>query len=95
MHYLDHAATTPVAPEAAQAMLEVLTTQFGNPSAQYPLGQEAKSLVERCRSTVMHLDPAIKRFLNPQVYPVGMEQGLADLRQELARVERAGSGRKA
>ena len=52
MHYLDHAATTPVAPEAAQAMLEVLTTQFGNPSAQYPLGQEAKSLVERCRSTV-------------------------------------------
>jgi len=54
--------------------------------------QQAK---ERCRSTVMHLDPAIKRFLNPQVYPVGMEQGLADLRQELARVERAGSGRKA
>ena len=52
MHYLDHAATTPVAPEAAQAMLEVLTTQFGNPSAQYPLGQEAKALVERCRSTV-------------------------------------------
>ena len=52
MHYLDHAATTPVAPEAAQAMLEVLTTQFGNPSAQYSLGQEAKALVERCRSTV-------------------------------------------
>ena len=52
MHYLDHAATTPVPAEVAQAMLEVLTNQFGNPSAQYPLGQEAKQLVERCRATV-------------------------------------------
>ena len=41
MHYLDHAATTPVSPEAAQAMVAVLTEQFGNPSAQYPLGREA------------------------------------------------------
>lgn len=47
----------------------------------------------RCKDAVMHLDAAYKRFLNPQVYPVGMEQGLSDLRQELARVERAGSGR--
>ena len=41
MHYLDHAATTPVPAAVAQAMLEVLTGQFGNPSAQYPLGREA------------------------------------------------------
>lgn len=47
----------------------------------------------RCKDELMHLDAAYKRFLNPQVYPVGMEQGLSDLRQELARVERAGSGR--
>ncbi len=52
MHYLDHAATTPVPQEVAQAMLEVLTGQFGNPSAQYPLGQEAKALVERCRAVI-------------------------------------------
>ncbi|MGN0286168.1 MAG: nicotinate phosphoribosyltransferase [Atopobiaceae bacterium] len=53
--------------------------------------EQAKS---RCRDALMHLDPSIKRFLNPQVYPVGMEQGLSDLRQRLARTERAGSGRK-
>ena len=52
MHYLDHAATTPVPAEVAQAMMDVLTTQFGNPSAQYPLGQEAKKLTDRCRATV-------------------------------------------
>ena len=52
MHYLDHAATTPVPAAVAQAMLEVLTNQFGNPSAQYPLGREAKTLTDRCRATV-------------------------------------------
>ena len=41
----------------------------------------------------MRLDPSYKRFLNPQAYPVGMERGLADLRQRLARAEYAGSGR--
>ncbi len=49
----------------------------------------------RCKDAFMRLDPAIKRFLNPQSYPVGMEQGLADLRQELAIAERANSGRRA
>ena len=33
-------------------MYEVLTNQFGNPSSQYPLGREAKQLVEGCRATV-------------------------------------------
>ena len=31
--YLDHAATTPVCPAAAQAALEVLTEGFGHPSS--------------------------------------------------------------
>ena len=52
MHYLDHAATTPIPAQVAQAMMDVLTTQYGNPSAQYPLGQEAKKLTDRCRATV-------------------------------------------
>ncbi len=52
MHYLDHAATTPIPAQVAQTMMDVLTTQYGNPSAQYPLGQEAKRLVDRCRATV-------------------------------------------
>ncbi|MCH4054210.1 MAG: nicotinate phosphoribosyltransferase [Atopobiaceae bacterium] len=47
----------------------------------------------RCRDALMHLDPAVKRFLNPQAYPVGIEQGLSKLRTELAHREREHSGR--
>ena len=52
MIYLDHAATTPVPKAVADAMYEVLTTQFGNPSSQYPMGQDAKQMVESCRNTI-------------------------------------------
>ena len=52
MIYLDHAATTPVPKAVADAMYEVLTGQFGNPSSQYPLGQDAKQLVESCRNII-------------------------------------------
>ena len=48
----------------------------------------------RCREALMRLDPAVKRFLNPQFYPVGLETGLAKLRSELARSERKKSGRR-
>ena len=47
----------------------------------------------RCHNALMHLDPAITRFLNPQTYPVGLEQGLAALRRNLAAEERSGSSR--
>ena len=33
-HYLDHAATTQVRPEAAQAALEAMTEGWGNPSSR-------------------------------------------------------------
>ena len=52
MHYLDHAATTPIPAAVAQEMMDVLTNQYGNPSAQYPLGRQARQLVDRCRDTV-------------------------------------------
>ena len=52
MIYLDHAATTPVPRPVADAMYQVLTEQFGNPSSQYPLGREAKALVEEGRAVV-------------------------------------------
>ncbi len=52
MHYLDYAATTPVPPEAAEVMVRVLTRDYGNPSAQYGLGREAHSLVERSRAVL-------------------------------------------
>ena len=52
MIYLDHAATTSVPRAVADAMYEVLTEQFGNPSSQYTLGQEMKKRVELWRGTV-------------------------------------------
>ena len=52
MIYLDNAATTPVPAAVADAMYEVLTQHFGNPSSQYPLGREAKALVEEGRAVV-------------------------------------------
>ena len=39
MIYLDHAATTPLPRPVADAMYQVLTEEFGNPSAQYALGR--------------------------------------------------------
>ena len=52
MIYLDHAATTPIPREVADAMYAVLTEQFGNPSSQYPFGQDMKKKVEGWRKTV-------------------------------------------
>ena len=52
MIYLDHAATTPVPREVADAMYAVLTERFGNPSSQYPLGLDMKKQVEVWRRTV-------------------------------------------
>ena len=52
MIYLDHAATTPVPREVADAMYAVLTERFGNPSSQYPMGLDMKKQVEAWRGTV-------------------------------------------
>jgi cysteine desulfurase len=53
--YLDHNATTPLAPEAAQAMLPWLTERFGNPSSVHAAGREAKAAVEDARRSVADL----------------------------------------
>ena len=46
MIYLDYAATAPVPRAVADAMIEVLTERYGNPSSQYPIGAEIKKRVE-------------------------------------------------
>ena len=48
--YFDYAATTPVRPEAAQAMVEAMG-QFGNPSSRYPWGRQAAERVKGYRET--------------------------------------------
>ncbi|MHB1505651.1 MAG: cysteine desulfurase family protein [Sulfobacillus sp.] len=55
MHYLDHAATTPLDPRVKDAMLPYLDHAFGNPSSIHRLGQEAKRAVEAARRQVAEL----------------------------------------
>lgn len=51
-HYFDNAATTQVRPEAAQAALEAMTEEWGNPSSVYQFGGRAAALVKNCRRDV-------------------------------------------
>ncbi len=48
--YLDHAATTPVHPDALAAMLPCFGYHYGNPGSLYSLGKKAANLVEEARS---------------------------------------------
>lgn len=47
--YLDHAATTPVRPAAAEAMWPWLTTRSGNPSGGHTAARAARQAVEEAR----------------------------------------------
>jgi cysteine desulfurase len=40
--YLDHNATTPIAPEVLEAMMPYLTSDWGNPSSTYAFGSKLK-----------------------------------------------------
>ena len=53
--YLDYAATTPTDPNVVQAMLPYFHDAFGNPSAIYSYGQEAKNALEEARGKVARL----------------------------------------
>jgi cysteine desulfurase len=52
MIYLDHAATTPVNPEALKAAWPWLTTEYGNASSHHELGYRASSALEDARMRV-------------------------------------------
>ena len=53
--YLDHNASTPLLPEALDAMLPYLRTRHGNPSSQHAFGQTARKAVEHAREQVAAL----------------------------------------
>ena len=61
MIYLDNAATTAVCKEAKEAMVPLLEDEYGNPSANYPFGDRAGSIVERARIRM-----AVKINANPE-----------------------------
>lgn len=59
--YLDHQATTPLAPEARAAMLPYLGERFGNPHSPHLYGREADAAVAVARGQIAALigaDPA-------------------------------------
>jgi cysteine desulfurase len=53
--YLDFNASTPIAPEAVEAMRPFLTDHYGNPSNPHWAGAPAKAAVERARGQVAAL----------------------------------------
>ena len=53
--YLDHNATTPVAPEVRDAMRPYFEDEFGNPSSAHEYGRAAHEAVERARAQVAAL----------------------------------------
>lgn len=61
---------------------ELLVDVFASGELVYDVPSIAESR-ERAIRGVDELDPTIRRFLNPHIYPVGLERGLNDLRTAL------------
>ena len=53
--YLDFNASTPICPEAVEAMRPFLTDHYGNPSSLHWAGMPAKDAVEKARGQVASL----------------------------------------
>ncbi len=66
--YLDHAATTPLRPEALAAMLPFLTDRFGNPSGSHTVARAARQALDEARDSVaagLGCDPSELVFTGP------------------------------
>ena len=50
--YLDHAATTPMRPEALEAMLPFYGERFGNPSGSHRVARDARRAVDEARDVM-------------------------------------------
>ncbi|MDK2868123.1 MAG: cysteine desulfurase [Clostridiales bacterium] len=50
--YLDHSATTPVSATVREAIQEVLTTSYGNPSSLHRMGLQAEKAIRAARETI-------------------------------------------
>lgn len=53
--YMDHAATTPLAPEVLEAMNPYFTDFYGNASSLHSFGREAKEAIEDARRKIAEL----------------------------------------
>jgi cysteine desulfurase len=50
--YLDHSATTPLAPQVLEAMMPHLVETYGNASSVHGLGRKARAVLEQSRETI-------------------------------------------
>lgn len=55
MVYLDHNATTPIAPEVLEAMRPFLERFYGNPSSIHQAGREARAAVDDARDSLARI----------------------------------------
>ncbi|NWH33139.1 SCLY lyase, partial [Chloropsis hardwickii] len=53
--YLDYNATTPLAPEVAQAVWDAMCQAWGNPSSSHPAGRKAKELIGSARESLARM----------------------------------------
>ena len=53
--YLDHNATTPMAPEVLELVASVMRNQIGNPSSVHSIGRSARVMVDEAREQVAAL----------------------------------------
>ncbi|MFQ6082398.1 MAG: cysteine desulfurase NifS [Candidatus Aminicenantia bacterium] len=60
MIYLDNNATTPIDPRVSEKMCHFLKENFGNPSSLYPLGKEAKEMINQAREEIANAIGATK-----------------------------------
>ncbi|MCA1039003.1 cysteine desulfurase [Bacillus infantis] len=50
--YIDHAATSPMHPRVIERMLEVMQSDFGNPSSIHYYGRSARNIVDEARESL-------------------------------------------
>ncbi|WP_175639813.1 cysteine desulfurase family protein [Metabacillus schmidteae] len=50
--YLDHAATSPIHPEVAEKMMNLMTENFGNPSSIHSFGRDARRILDESRRSL-------------------------------------------
>ncbi len=98
--YLDHNATTPLAPEVAEAMVACQRAAMGNPASQHRAGRRARQLLEEAREGIAAMLGADLQSAEPDrldlhqrrdggqqpgaVRPVRLDAGAADYLRDRA-----------
>jgi len=87
--YLDHAATTPVAPEVLTAMQPYFSEFYGNPSSIHRVGRQANIALEQARRT---LAEGIGATPTELIFTSGGTEGANAALRGLALARRAATG---